>query len=140
MRRRSALMSQWLARRPQRPLSAHRRRQALHPPAARSTTVARPRIPDLDAPPGTIAPGLDAARGATRAYGDMIHSGRTAFPGAPSAGLPEGGAPVTAGGRIAGAIGVSGVESGPDARLARAAYKASRPDPRAFSIPREESR
>nr|WP_230972958.1 heme-binding protein [Burkholderia vietnamiensis] len=65
----------------------------------------------------------------------MIHSGRTAFPGAPRAGLPEGGAPVTAGGRIAGAIGVSGVESGPDARLARAAYKASRPDPRAFSIP-----
>lgn len=50
----------------------------------------------------------------------MIHGGRTAFPSAPLAGMLEGGVPVTAGGRIAGAIGVSGVKSEQDAQIARA--------------------
>ncbi|OXH93442.1 hypothetical protein CA830_07490, partial [Burkholderia multivorans] len=39
---------------------------------------------------------------------------------APLSGLLEGGVPVTAGGRVAGAIGVSGVKSVQDAQIARA--------------------
>lgn len=50
----------------------------------------------------------------------MIDGGRTALLSAPSAGSLEGGVPVAVGGRITGAIGVSGVKSEQDARIARA--------------------
>jgi glc operon protein GlcG len=56
----------------------------------------------------------------TKAYEDMINGGRTAFLRAPMAGMLEGGVPVTVGGQIAGAIGVSGVKSEQDAQIARA--------------------
>ncbi|MXN76267.1 hypothetical protein GR157_16155 [Burkholderia sp. 4701] len=56
----------------------------------------------------------------TKAYEDMINGGRTAFLSVPVSGLLEGGVPVTAGGQIAGAIGVSGVKSEQDAQIARA--------------------
>ncbi|CAN0627797.1 protein of unknown function DUF336 [Burkholderia sp. lig30] len=56
----------------------------------------------------------------TKGYEDMINAGRTAFLSAPLAGMLEGGVPVTAGGQIAGAIGVSGVKSEQDAQIARA--------------------
>ncbi|KGB92520.1 hypothetical protein DM43_2056 [Burkholderia cepacia] len=50
----------------------------------------------------------------------MIDGGRTAFLSAPSAGWLDGGVPVAVGGRITGAIGVSGVKSEQDAQIARA--------------------
>lgn len=56
----------------------------------------------------------------TKTYEDMINGGRTAFLSAPLAGLLEGGVPITVGGHIAGAIGVSGVKSEQDAQIARA--------------------
>ncbi|CAN0624439.1 putative heme-binding protein GlcG [Burkholderia multivorans] len=56
----------------------------------------------------------------TKGYEDMINAGRTAFLSAPLAGMLEGGVPVTAGGQVAGAIGVSGVMSEQDAQIARA--------------------
>ena len=56
----------------------------------------------------------------TKAYEDMINGGRTAFLSAPLTGLLEGGVPITVDGRIAGAIGVSGVKSEQDAQIARA--------------------
>ncbi|MGZ2746250.1 GlcG/HbpS family heme-binding protein [Burkholderia stagnalis] len=56
----------------------------------------------------------------TKAYEDMINGGRTAFLSVPVSGLLEGGVPVTVGGQIAGAIGVSGVKSEQDAQIARA--------------------
>ncbi|EDT02440.1 heme-binding protein [Burkholderia ambifaria] len=56
----------------------------------------------------------------TKAYEDMINGGRTAFLSVPLTGLLEGGVPVTVDGRIAGAIGVSGVKSEQDAQIARA--------------------
>ncbi|AYY55488.1 GlcG/HbpS family heme-binding protein [Burkholderia multivorans] len=78
------------------------------------------------ASPASAAIAQDKARAAalsrrdTKAYEDMINGGRTAFLSAPLSGLLEGGVPVTAGGRVAGAIGVSGVKSVQDAQIARA--------------------
>ncbi|MBU9338684.1 GlcG/HbpS family heme-binding protein [Burkholderia multivorans] len=78
------------------------------------------------ASPASAAIAQDKARAAalgrrdTKAYEDMINGGRAAFLSAPLSGLLEGGVPVTAGGRVAGAIGVSGVKSVQDAQIARA--------------------
>lgn len=61
----------------------------------------------------------------SKAYEDMINAGRTAFLSAPAiAGLLEGGVPITVGGHVIGAVGVSGVKSEQDAQIARAGVSA----------------
>jgi len=54
------------------------------------------------------------------AYEEMINGGRTAFLSAPLAGMIEGGVPVVVDGQVVGAVGVSGVKSAEDARIASA--------------------
>ncbi|AJX35811.1 MULTISPECIES: GlcG/HbpS family heme-binding protein [pseudomallei group] len=56
----------------------------------------------------------------TKLYEDMINGGRTAFLSAPLAATLEGGVPVIVDGQVAGAVGVSGVQSGQDAQIAKA--------------------
>lgn len=56
----------------------------------------------------------------SKAYEDMINSGRVAFLSAPLAGTLEGGVPVVVDGQVVGAIGVSGVKSDQDAQIAKA--------------------
>ncbi len=60
----------------------------------------------------------------TKLYEDMINQGRTAFLSAPLDGMLEGGVPVIVDGQVVGAIGVSGVKSSEDARVARAGLAA----------------
>jgi uncharacterized protein GlcG (DUF336 family) len=61
----------------------------------------------------------------SKVYEDMINQGRTSFLSAPALqGMLEGGVPVMVGGQCAGAVGVSGVKSGEDAQIARAAIAA----------------
>lgn len=65
----------------------------------------------------------------TKAYEDMINGGRYAFLSAVSAtalrgAMMEGGVPIMADGQCVGAIGVSGVKSSDDARIAQAGIKA----------------
>jgi uncharacterized protein GlcG (DUF336 family) len=61
----------------------------------------------------------------TRIYEEMINQGRTSFLSAPFIdGLLEGGVPVMAQGQCVGAIGVSGVKSSEDARIAQAGVAA----------------
>ncbi|MBA3254690.1 MAG: heme-binding protein [Pseudomonadota bacterium] len=60
----------------------------------------------------------------TKLYEDMINQGRTAFLSAPLDGMLEGGVPVIVDGHVVGAIGVSGVKSSEDARVARAGLAA----------------
>jgi uncharacterized protein GlcG (DUF336 family) len=61
----------------------------------------------------------------SKVYEDMINQGRTSFLSAPALqGMLEGGVPLMVGGQCAGAVGVSGVKSGEDAQIARAAIAA----------------
>ena len=55
----------------------------------------------------------------------MINDGRVSFLSAPVlAGMLEGGVPITVGGQVVGAVGVSGVKSSEDAQIARAGIAA----------------
>ncbi|SEM48961.1 glc operon protein GlcG [Pseudomonas sp. ok272] len=57
----------------------------------------------------------------TKVYEDMINGGRTAFLSVPLlSGTLEGGVPIWVAGQVVGAVGVSGVQSGQDAQVARA--------------------
>lgn len=60
----------------------------------------------------------------TKVYEDMINQGRSAFLSAPLQGMLEGGVPISAGGQIVGAVGVSGVKSSEDAQIAKAGIAA----------------
>lgn len=61
----------------------------------------------------------------TKVYEDMINNGRTSFLSAPELdGMLEGGVPVIVNGQCAGAVGVSGVKSSEDARIACAGIAA----------------
>ncbi|ODU09770.1 MAG: hypothetical protein ABS84_06640 [Rubrivivax sp. SCN 71-131] len=60
----------------------------------------------------------------SKAYEDMINGGRFAFLSAPLVAALEGGVPVIVDGQVVGAVGVSGVKSGEDVRIARAAIAA----------------
>ena len=72
----------------------------------------------------TIAPAKARAaalgKRETKLYEDMINQGRTAFLSAPLDGMLEGGVPIIVEGHVVGAIGVSGVKSSEDARIAKA--------------------
>lgn len=78
------------------------------------------------APPISAYIGPEKARAAsmgrreTKVYEDMINQGRSAFLSAPLQGMLEGGVPISAGGQIVGAVGVSGAKSNEDAQVARA--------------------
>ncbi len=61
------------------------------------------------------------ARKETLAYETMINQGRTAFLSAPLQGLLEGGLPIVMNGQCIGAVGVSGLSSDLDAKLAQLA-------------------
>jgi glc operon protein GlcG len=64
----------------------------------------------------------------SKVYEDMINQGRAAFLSAPALqGMLEGGVPITVEGHCVGAVGVSGVKSGEDAQIARAAIAALPP-------------
>lgn len=56
----------------------------------------------------------------TKALEDAIAGGRVAVLGLPGATPIEGGLPIVVGGKIVGAIGVSGVKSSEDGQIARA--------------------
>ena len=61
----------------------------------------------------------------SKVYEDVINGGRNSFLSAPAIkGLLEGGVPVMKDGQCLGAVGVSGVKSGEDAQIARAAIAA----------------
>lgn len=61
----------------------------------------------------------------SRLYEEMINQGRVSFLSAPGLdGMLEGGIPVVVDGHCVGAIGVSGVKSNEDARIARAGIAA----------------
>ncbi len=60
----------------------------------------------------------------TKVYEDMINQGRNAFLSAPLQGMLEGGVPITSGGQVIGAVGVSGVKSSEDAQIAKAGIAA----------------
>lgn len=61
----------------------------------------------------------------SRVYEESINQGRFAFLSAPTLeGMLEGGVPVMIGGQCVGAVGVSGVKSDQDARIARAGIAA----------------
>ena len=58
-------------------------------------------------------------------YEKMINEGRVSFLSAPLlAGMLEGGVPITIGGQVVGAVGVSGVKSTEDVQIARAGIAA----------------
>lgn len=62
----------------------------------------------------------------SRAYEDMINSGRTAFLSAPViSGLLTGGVPIVVDGHVVGAVGVSGVKPDQDAQVASAGVAAA---------------
>lgn len=60
----------------------------------------------------------------TKVFEEMINGGRSAFLSAPLEGLLEGGVPVIVDGQVIGAVGVSGVKSDQDARIAKAGVAA----------------
>lgn len=61
----------------------------------------------------------------SKLYEDIINNGRTAFLSAPVLqGMLEGGVPIVVQGQVAGAVGVSGVKSSDDARIAQAGIAA----------------
>ena len=60
----------------------------------------------------------------TKAFAEAVASGRTAVLGLPGAIPIEGGIPLLAGGRVVGAIGVSGVTAEQDGQIAQAGVKA----------------
>jgi uncharacterized protein GlcG (DUF336 family) len=63
----------------------------------------------------------------TKLYEDMINGGRHSFLSAPLQGMLEGGVPIIVDGQCIGAVGVSGVKSNEDARIARAGIAALEP-------------
>jgi uncharacterized protein GlcG (DUF336 family) len=61
----------------------------------------------------------------SRIYEEMINSGRMAFLSAPTLqGMLEGGVPIVVNGETVGAVGVSGVKSADDVRIAKAGIAA----------------
>jgi len=61
----------------------------------------------------------------SKIYEDMINSGRAAFLSAPELeGMLEGGVPIVVNGETVGAVGVSGVKSADDVRIAKAGIAA----------------
>jgi uncharacterized protein GlcG (DUF336 family) len=60
----------------------------------------------------------------SKVYEDLINNGRTSFLSAPIEGMLDGGVPIVVGGQTVGAVGVSGVKSADDARIARAGIAA----------------
>lgn len=61
----------------------------------------------------------------SKIYEDLINNGRTSFLSAPEiAGMLEGGVPVIHDGHVIGAVGVSGVKSTEDAKVAKAGIAA----------------
>ncbi len=61
----------------------------------------------------------------SKGYEDIINGGRTAFLSAPLLqGMLEGGVPITVGGEVIGAVGVSGVKSNEDVIIAKAGIEA----------------
>jgi glc operon protein GlcG len=61
----------------------------------------------------------------TKIYEDMINNGRIAFMTAPNlAGMLEGGVPIVVNGEYVGAVGLSGVKSSDDVRIAQAGIAA----------------
>jgi uncharacterized protein GlcG (DUF336 family) len=64
----------------------------------------------------------------SKAYEDLINNGRTAFLTAPNLdGMLEGGVPIVVDGHVVGAVGVSGVKSADDVRIAKAGIEALNP-------------
>ncbi|WP_025130353.1 heme-binding protein [Pseudomonas sp. PH1b] len=59
----------------------------------------------------------------SKAYEDMVNGGRTAFLSAPLLTSLEGGVPLVVAGQVVGAIGVSGVQAGQDAQVAKVGGK-----------------
>jgi len=65
------------------------------------------------------------SRRETKVYDDMVNQGRYSFLSVPGVdAMLEGGVPVLVDGQSVGAVGVSGVKSGEDAQIARAAVEA----------------
>lgn len=64
----------------------------------------------------------------TRAFSDSVAAGRTAVLSLPNVVAIEGGVPIMVGGRVAGAIGVSGGSSEQDGEIAAAGLAALRPN------------
>lgn len=60
----------------------------------------------------------------SKVYEEMINAGRVSFISAPLQGMLEGGVPILVDGHVVGAVGVSGVKSDEDARIARAGIAA----------------
>ena len=60
----------------------------------------------------------------SKVYEDLVNQGRTAFLSAPVGGLLEGGLPIVVQGQCVGGVGVSGVQSIDDARIAQAGIDA----------------
>jgi uncharacterized protein GlcG (DUF336 family) len=61
----------------------------------------------------------------SKVYEDLINNGRTAFLTAPNLdGMLEGGVPIVVDGHVVGAVGVSGVKSADDVRIAKAGIEA----------------
>lgn len=60
----------------------------------------------------------------TQVFEEMINGGRTAFVTAPLQGLLSGGVPMTIGGHVVGAIGISGVKPDQDVQVAKAGVTA----------------
>jgi len=60
----------------------------------------------------------------SRIYEEMINNGRMSFISAPLEGMLEGGVPIMVDGQCLGAVGVSGVKSSEDARIAQAGIRA----------------
>jgi glc operon protein GlcG len=79
---------------------------------------------------GSVAVAQEKAKSAalfrrpTKAFADAVASGRTAVLRLPGAIPIEGGVPLIAGGRVVGAIGVSGVTAEQDGQIAQAGVKA----------------
>lgn len=59
----------------------------------------------------------------SKAYEEMVNGGRYAFLSAPLLTSLEGGVPIIVDGQVIGAVGVSGVKSGQDAQVAKAAVQ-----------------
>jgi len=60
----------------------------------------------------------------SRIYEETINNGRMSFISAPLEGMLEGGVPIMVDGQCLGAVGVSGVKSSEDARIAQAGIRA----------------
>ncbi|MGH8717702.1 MAG: GlcG/HbpS family heme-binding protein [Burkholderiales bacterium] len=79
---------------------------------------------------GSIEVAIAKGRGAilfkrpTKNFEEMLAAGRLGFLSAPNVLPIEGGLPVTVGGEIVGAVGVSGVQSSQDAQVAKAGVDA----------------